>query len=185
MELVKFDKEGTYPRISASHIDESIELTPAEQEIKARLRHIHALRMTNKYSKYQAIQIHMREMKVSQSTAYRDYNWAMQIFGELDKVDVQAERMILAECYWQLYQKALKKGDLEQERKALDSYKSLFNFDKEEKEINFEKISAHEYHIKMSRKSMRMLRDAIGTGVVDFNDLPAEEIDYEEMTNDQ
>jgi len=32
MELVKFDKEGTYPRISASHIDESIELTPAEQE---------------------------------------------------------------------------------------------------------------------------------------------------------
>ena len=146
MELVKFDKEGTYPRISASHIDESIELTPAEQEIKARLRHIHALRMTNKYSKYQAIQIHMREMKVSQSTAYRDYNWAMQIFGELDKVDVQAERMILAECYWQLYQKAL--------------------------------ITAHEYHIKMSRKSMRMLRDAIGTGVVDFNELPAEDIDY-------
>ena len=170
MELVKFDKEGTYPRISASHIDESIELTPAEQEIKARLRHIHALRMTNKYSKYQAIQIHMREMKVSQATAYRDYNWAMQIFGELDKV----------ECYWQLYLKALKKGDLEQERKALDSYKSLFNFDKEEKEINFEKISAHEYHIKMSRKGMRMLREAIGTGVVDFNELPAEEIDYEE-----
>ena len=27
---------------------------------------------------------------------------------------------------------------------------------------------------------MRMLRDAIGTGVVDFNELPAEEIDYEE-----
>ena len=101
----------------------------------------------------------MREMKVSQATAYRDYNWAMQIFGELDKVDVQAERMILAECYWQLYLKALKKGDLEQERKALDSY---------------------EYHIKMSRKGMRMLRDAIGTGVVDFNELPAEEIDYEE-----
>jgi len=184
MELVKFDKEGTYPRISASHIDESIELTPAEQEIKARLRHIHALRMTNKYSKYQAIQIHIREMGVSQATAYRDYSWAMQIFGELDKSDINAERAILADSYWQLYQMALKDRDLEQARKALDSYARLFNFDKEEKEINFEKITANEYHIKMSRKSAKMLRAALASGVVDFNDLPATDTDYEDITDD-
>ena len=184
MELTKFSKDSLYQRISASYIDENFQLLPAEEAVKTRLRHIHGLRLSNKYSKHQAIQIHIREMGVSQATAYRDYSWAMQIFGELDKSDINAERAILADSYWQLYQKALKKGDLEQERKALDSYKSLFKFDKEEKEIDFEKITAHEYHIKMSRKGMRMLRDAIGTGVVDFNELPAEEIDYEEMTND-
>ena len=123
-------------------------------------------------------------MKVSQAPAYRDYSWAMQIFGELDKSDINAERAILADSYWQLYQMALKDRDLEQARKALDSYSRLFNFDKEEKEINFEKITANEYHIRMSRKSAKMLRAALASGVVDFNSLPATDTDYEDITDD-
>lgn len=184
MELTKFSKDSLYQRISASYIDENFQLLPAEEAVKTRLRHIHGLRLSNKYSKHQAIQIHIREMGVSQATAYRDYSWAMQIFGDIEKSDLQAERLILAECYWELYQRALKKDELEQARRALDSYKSLFNFDKEEKEINFEKITANEYHIKMSRKSAKMLRAALTSGVVDFNNLPATDTDYEDITDD-
>lgn len=184
MELTKFSKDSLYQRISASYIDENFQLLPAEEAVKTRLRHIHGLRLSNKYSKHQAIQIHIREMGVSQATAYRDYSWAMQIFGDIEKSDLQAERLILAERYWELYQRALKKDELEQARRALDSYKSLFNFDKEEKEINFEKITANEYHIRMSRKSAKMLRAALSSGVVDFNSLPATDTDYEDITDD-
>ncbi|WP_315030098.1 hypothetical protein [Capnocytophaga leadbetteri] len=184
MELTKFSKDSLYQRISASYIDENFQLLPAEEAVKTRLRHIHGLRLSNKYSKHQAIQIHIREMGVSQATAYRDYSWAMQIFGDIEKSDLQAERLILAERYWELYQRALKKDELEQARRALDSYKSLFNFDKEEKEINFEKITANEYHIRMSRKSAKMLRAALTSGVVDFNNLPATDTDYEDITDD-
>lgn len=184
MELTKFSKDSLYQRISASYIDENFQLLPAEEAVKTRLRHIHGLRLSNKYSKHQAIQIHIREMGVSQATAYRDYSWAMQIFGDIEKSDLQAERLILAERYWELYQRALKKDELEQARRALDSYKSLFNFDKEEREINFEKITANEYHIKMSRKSAKMLRAALTSGVVDFNNLPATDTDYEDITDD-
>ena len=184
MEITKFSKDSTYQRISASYIDENFQLVPAEEAIKVRLRHIHGLRLTNKYSKHQAIQIHIREMNVSQATAYRDYSWAMQIFGELDKSDINAERAILADSYWQLYLMGLKDRNLEQARKALDSYSRLFNFDKEEKEINFEKITANEYHIRMSRKSAKMLRAALATGVVDFNDIPATDAEYEDITED-
>ena len=179
MELTKFSKDSLYQRISASYIDENFQLLPAEEAVKTRLRHIHGLRLSNKYSKHQAIQIHIREMGVSQATS-----WAMQIFGDIEKSDLQAERLILAERYWELYQRALKKDELEQARRALDSYKSLFNFDKEEKEINFEKITANEYHIKMSRKSAKMLRAALTSGVVDFNNLPATDTDYEDITDD-
>ncbi|WP_304297971.1 hypothetical protein [Capnocytophaga leadbetteri] len=184
MELTKFSKDSLYQRISASYIDENFQLLPAEEAVKTRLRHIHGLRLSNKYSKHQAIQIHIREMGVSQTTAYRDYSWAMQIFGELDKSDINAERAILADSYWQLYQMALKDRDLEQARKALDSYSRLFNFDKEEKEINFEKITANEYHIRMSRKSAKMLRAALASGVVDFNSLPATDTEYEDITDE-
>ena len=184
MELTKFSKDSLYQRISASYIDENFQLLPAEEAVKTRLRHIHGLRLSNKYSKHQAIQIHIREMGVSQATAYRDYSWAMQIFGDIEKSDLQAERLILAERYWELYQRALKKDELEQARRALDSYKSLFNFDKEEKEINFEKITANEYHIRMSRKSAKMLRAALASGVVDFNSLPATDTEYEDITDE-
>ena len=184
MELTKFSKDSLYQRISASYIDENFQLLPAEEAVKTRLRHIHGLRLSNKYSKHQAIQIHIREMGVSQATAYRDYSWAMQIFGDIEKSDLQAERLILAERYWELYQRALKKDELEQARRALDSYKSLFNFDKEEKEINFEKITANESHIRMSRKSAKMLRAALASGVVDFNSLPATDTDYEDITDE-
>ena len=184
MELTKFSKDSLYQRISASYIDENFQLLPAEEAVKTRLRHIHGLRLSNKYSKHQAIQIHIREMGVSQATAYRDYSWAMQIFGDIEKSDLQAERLILAERYWELYQRALKKDELKQARRALDSYKSLFNFDKEEKEINFEKITANEYHIRMSRKSAKMLRAALTSGVVDFNNLTATDTDYEDITDD-
>ena len=184
MELTKYSKDSLYQRISASYIDENFQLLPAEEAVKTRLRHIHGLRLSNKYSKHQAIQIHIREMGVSQATAYRDYSWAMQIFGDIEKSDLQAERLILAERYWELYQRALKKDELEQARRTLDSYKSLFNFDKEEKEINFEKITANEYHIRMSRKSAKMLRAALASGVVDFNSLPATDTDYEDITDE-
>ena len=37
----------------------------------------------------------MRDYKISQATAYREHNWAMQIFGDLDAVSVKADRLIL------------------------------------------------------------------------------------------
>lgn len=149
-----------------------------EQAIRDRLRHIHSLRITGVYSKWQTLQIHQREMNVSQATAYRDYNWAMQLFGDLDKVDLAAERMILREAYWRLYQKALEEGDLEQERKALDSYKSLFDFAGGDQQVDVEKIAAHQYHIKLSRGGYKLLRSALRSGVVDLNEV-GEETEYE------
>lgn len=182
-QITKFEKDNIYQRILASHLDDSFELTTAEETIKTRLRHIFGLRLNNKLSRHQAIQMQMREMGVSQATAYRDYKWAMQIYGELDKTDRNAERMILAENYYQLYQMALKDRNIEQARRALDSYAALFNFDKEEEIIDLEKIQAHEYHIKMSRKSHKILQLTLKDGVVDFNNLTAEDVDFQEITD--
>lgn len=192
-EIVKFGKDNLFQRIVASHIDENFSLSPSEEQIKTRLRHIHSLRLNKKYSKHQAISIHQKEMNVSQATAYRDYNWAMQIYGELDKTDKQAEKMVLGEAYWNLYQMSLKESNIEQARKCLDSYKSLFNFEKDEDVIDPEKIKAHEFHIHLSRTSSKILRFALGKGVVDLNDIPSdlqedtqeEYSDFEEVKTDE
>ena len=103
MELVKYTKDNAFQRIKAWYIDEnSVILSDLENEKKDRMIHIWSLRLNNKYSKNQVIQIVMRDHKVSQATAYRDYVLSQQLFGELDNVNIAAERMVLAESYWNL-----------------------------------------------------------------------------------
>ncbi len=184
MEVVKFHKDNMFQEIKASMMDRGFELSPAAQEKKLRLEQAFALRHRNKYSRFQVVDFLMKEYGCSRSTAYRDYAWAMQIMGDLDATDKNAERMVLAEAYWQLYQMSLKDRNIEQARKALDSYKSLFNFGADEDVIDPNKIQAHEYHIHMSREGNKILRETLKTGVVDFMSVTAEDADFEEVEDD-
>lgn len=185
MEVVKYTKDSMFQQIKASYLEDDFELSPLAAEKKTRLIHIFSLRLKNKYSRHQAVELIQKEYKVSQATAYRDYNWAMQLFGDLDKTDKNAERMILADAYWQLYQMALKERNIEQARKALDSYKSLFNFGADEEVIDPNKIQAHEYHIHLSREGTKILRETLATGVVDFNDVGVVDVEHEELKDDE
>ena len=98
MELSKFKKDSSFQRIKASYLDESsVELTEREAEKKKRMSHAWSLRLNNKYSTYQVIQILMRDHGISQASAYREYNMSMQIFGELDATTLAAERQVLKE----------------------------------------------------------------------------------------
>ncbi|CAA0156959.1 hypothetical protein [Tenacibaculum maritimum] len=183
MDVVKFSKDSMFQQIKASFLDDSFELTPIAEEKKKRMRHAFAMRLKNKMTRHQAIEKLQKEYGISQSTAYRDYNWAMQIFGDLDATDKNAERMIIADAYWQLYQMSLADRNIEQARKALDSYKSLFNFDDNEIQIDPNKIQAHEYHIHLSREGNKILRETLSKGVVDFNSV-AEYVDFEDVTDE-
>lgn len=187
MSIEKFKKDSMFHRIKASYLDESsVVLSQREEEKKARLAHVWSLRLNNKYSASQAIQIMMRDYKISQATAYREYNWAMQIFGDLDAVSVKADRLILQEALWNAYQKAVKSGQVELEIKALKVYASLFNFEESENQIDPEKIQAHEYIIKMPRRMYKIMDKSFKYGVVDLNHLDVEDIDYNEVTeNDE
>jgi hypothetical protein len=110
----------------------------------------------------------------------------MQIFGDLDAVSVKADRLILQEALWNAYQKAVKSGQVELEIKALKVYASLFNFEESENQIDPEKIQAHEYNIKMPRRMYKVMDKLFKEGVVDFNNLEVEDIDYNEVTeNDE
>lgn len=185
MEMTKYSKDSMFQKIKASYLDDSFQLSTDAQEKKLRLQHAFSLRLRNKYSRFQVVEVLQKEYGVSQSTAYRDYAWAMQLYGDLDATDKNAERMILADSYWQLYQMALKERNIEQARKALDSYKSLFNFGANEEVIDPNKIQAHEYHIHLSREGNKILREVLGKGVVDFMSVTAEDTNYEEVSNEE
>ncbi|MCW0491203.1 hypothetical protein [Riemerella anatipestifer] len=186
MELVKLKKNSSFLRIKASYLDEdSVELTESEKNKKKRLTHAWALRLNNKYSAHQTVHILMRDHGVSRATAYRDYNWSMQIFGDLDATHLAAERQVLKEAFWNEYQLARKEGNGELAVKALKEYRALFNFDAEENQIDPNKIQAHEYHLSMPRWVYKKMDAMFSGGVVDFNNLEVEDVKYREDTKSE
>lgn len=165
MEIVKYSKDSMFQRLKAYYIDEnSVVLTEKEEQKLKRLLHIWGLRINNKYSAQQAVEIIIKEHGVHRATAYRDYAWSQQLFGEIDGTNIAAERQILKEAYWNLYQKQYKQGNFESAKKALDSYKSLFNFNDTEQRIDPNKLQAHEYHLRVPRKYLKKFNKMLSDG---------------------
>ncbi|MCT4236763.1 hypothetical protein HZP42_10235 [Elizabethkingia anophelis] len=188
MEVLKLQKESMFQRIKSSYIDEgSVELTPKEQSKKERLEKIWALRINNKYSSHQVIQIAVRDFKndkgdpISRATAYRDYAWSMAIFGDVDQANKAAEKMVVADAYWTLYQKGVKTGNDDLALRSLNSYERIMGFDKTESLADLLKYKSVDVTIKLSRKQSKALNNFYQLGVTDFNDFDAEDVDYTEV----
>lgn len=186
MDIVKYTKDNAFQRIKAWYIDEnSVTLNDDDVKKKDRMVHIWSLRLNNKYSRNQVIQIAMRDHKVSQATAYRDYVLSQQLFGDIDNINIAAERMVLAESYWNLYQMALKKGQEETARKCLDSYKSLYNFLDTTQKVDPNKLEASNYVLKLPRNANKLITKMLTEGVVDFNSLGAEDVEFKEIIDNE
>lgn len=184
MDIVKYTKDNAFQRIKAWYIDEeSVKLTPTEEKKKDRLKHIWALRCDNKYSPKQTIKIIERDYKVSQATAYRDYSLCMELFGSMEQVNIAAERMLIREHYYDLYLSSKKKGKEETALRALEKYEGLHNFDTTQK-VDPKKLEASNYSLNLPRGAEKILRDMFEGGVVNFNNIGAEDIDWKEITDE-
>jgi len=180
MDIVNFTKDNSYQRIKAWYIDEnSVKLSQKDEKLKDILVHIWSLRINNKYTKHQIIQIIERDYPISFSTAYRYYPLAMHLFGDLDQVNLAAERMVFREKFDNLYQMALKKGDIDAATRALTQAKSLYDFHDNVQKVDPKKLEASNYIIKLPRNVTKLLTKTLsGDGVLDFNNIGAEDVDF-------
>ncbi len=183
---VKFDKETHFDRIKASFIDDEIVLSDKELKLKRRWMTAFSLMRDKIYSSGQAAKYLHKTENISIAQAYRDVNNALALFGDIHTVNTEGVKIILREAYWRLYQMAVKDGNRDQQRKALDSYKELFDFDRNlDDEKLAEKIEAHIYKITVPRDVAKALREQLNKGVIDFNQYPAEDVEYEEISDDE
>lgn len=186
--IVKFNKDSHFQRIQASYVDDKIKLSEFEEQMLERMKFVFSLRLKNKYSKQQAVSKLESEYKVSRATAYRDYASASMLFGEIDDVDARGEKMVLREQYWYLYQQNIKERNWQEAKRALDSYRELFDFSDTSGDVDPDKIAKHVYNIKVSKKVEKALLNTLKDGVIDLNSFNpnAEDIDFEEVKkNDQ
>jgi len=177
--IVKFNQDSTLQKIKAAYIDDSVKLTESEEKLLEQLRYIFSLRLKNKFDKQQAIEKFMSEYGVSRATAYRYYSKSILLFGELDEIDRKAEKLVVAEQYWFIYQMQLRDRNWEAAKKTMDSYAALFDFSKSDIDVDPDKIKANKYRISISRDFYAYMKKKSAKGVVDMN-MKIEDIEFEE-----
>jgi len=188
MEVAKFTQNNLLQRLKNNYIDdENFPLEKADLEKKNILERIWALRAGNKYHQQDIIAILMRPKErggenLSRSTAYRNYQLSMQLFGELDKVDAAAEKAVARATFHDLYVKAYRNGDFKTANKAYENYVKLIPEDS--KSIDPEMLSASIFRQILPPAVKRMFKKSAERGVVDLMFLGAEDAEWKEVDNE-
>jgi hypothetical protein len=161
--------------------DDRIVLTERDKSQLEKAQFVFALRLRNKYSKAQALKKLQDEYsEIGERAAYKIYNLSMELFGDMDKVHKAAERMVLAENYWTLYQLSLKKGDLNAANRALENYERVTEVNSDENVFNVELLKDRAYEIKLSRDAAKTFKRVLDdSGVIDLNSV--EDVNYEDI----
>ncbi|WP_185210617.1 hypothetical protein [Elizabethkingia meningoseptica] len=185
MELARFQKNNLFERLKNHYLDETFELEPSEIEKKNLYERIWALRYENKYSRLDIIgkltkSIEKGGAGIPRSTAYRSYNYAMQLYGDLDAVDYAAEISFLKEALHEQYIMAKKDGDRKNAIAALKELKKLVPNIDEKNQIDPNKLQAHEYHLHMPRWVYKKMDAIMAEGSFDFNNLDVEDVEFKE-----
>ncbi|MGD1319533.1 hypothetical protein [Chryseobacterium sp. 2R14A] len=189
MELAKFTKNNLLQRLKNNYIDdEEFPLAPADMEKKILLEKIWGLRVNNKYHQQDIITILMRPKNrggegLSRSTAYRNYVLSQQLFGELDVVDIAAEKVIARAVFHDIYIKALKKGDLKNMTKAYENYMKHIPEDMSDR-IDPEMLKASVFRQVLPKEVKNMFKKAAERGVVDLMFIDAEDVEWKESNGE-
>lgn len=190
MELAKFTKNNLLQRLKNNYIDdEEFPLAPADMEKKRLLEKIWGLRVNNKYHQQDIITILMRPTNrggegLSRSTAYRNYVLSQQLFGELDVVDIAAEKVVARAVFHDIYIKALKKGDLKNMTKAYENYMKHIPEDMSDR-IDPEMLKASVFRQILPKEVKNMFKKAAERGVVDLMFIDAEDVEWKESTGEE
>ncbi len=181
MSIVKFNQDSPIQKIKASFLDDEIVLTPKQEEIKEQIRFAYTLRLKDRYSPSQTIEHLQNEYGVSQATSYRIYHKAMYVFGELDMTDLKAEKRIILEHKWNLYQQARDGKKIELANKILDEYYKMFDFS-EKMALEEGELKAHQYNVIVDRGVRKFMHQQFNKGSVDFNSYPnIEDVEFKEV----
>jgi hypothetical protein len=158
----------------------SVSLTPVQDEIRIKVYKAWNL-MINYHSKEQAMSVLVNDGS-SRAQAYRYVNSALAIFGDILKNHKEAKRYLIEEDLMRLQQRAIKQGDGALELKVIAQRIKIGGFDKDTLQ-NFdpEKLKAQTYILKVHPSVLKSIEANQEGGVIDFNGLDAEDVDFQEI----
>jgi hypothetical protein len=165
--------------------EDSVTLTEKQDEIRIRVYKSWNL-LINYHSKEQAMAVIMNEYGCSRAQSYRYVADAMSIFGNPIANQKEAEKYLIGEDLIKSQQRSIKNKDEAAYLKAMALRIKLGGFDKETLQ-NFdpEKLKAQTYVLKVHPSVLKSIEANQEGGVIDFNHLDAEDVDYLEVKDEE
>ncbi|MBC7847255.1 MAG: hypothetical protein H7Y10_12260 [Flavobacterium sp.] len=164
--------------------EDSVTLTEKQDEIRIRVYKSWNL-LINYHSKEQAMAVIMNEYGCSRAQSYRYVADAMSIFGNPIVNQKEAEKYIMGEDLIKSQQRSLKNKDEASYLKAAALRIKLGNYDKDTTQtFDPEKLRAQTYILKVHPSVLASIESRTEGGSVDFNNLDAEDVDFQEVKED-
>jgi len=159
----------------------SVTLTEKQDEIRIRVYKAWNL-MINYHSKEQAMAVIMNEYDCSRAQAYRYLSYAMSVFGNPIENHKEAEKYLISEDLIRSQQRSIKNGDEAAYLKAAALRIKLGSHDKDTTQtFDPNKLKAQTYILKIHPSALASIQSRQEGGSVDFNNLDAEDVDYQEV----
>lgn len=177
--MLQKKKDTTIETIIAHYLDErKIKLTPVQVKIKQRCEAAFTM-LIGSGGITHVVKKLMSLYKIDKVTAYRTIAQAEQIFGNVKKFNKDAWRFIQIERKRRHIEKCELENRMDLVIKLEEQIDKLLGFDKDDLAFDPEKINAQTYEIVMGKAYEAALMKEISKGVIDLNNLQAEDIDYE------
>lgn len=165
--------------------EDSVTLSPRQEVIRDRVFKAWNL-MINYHSREQAMNVLKNQCPCSRAQAYRYVNDALSVFGNPDQTHKEAKRYLIEEDLMRLQQRAIKAGDGYLELRVIAQRIKIGGFDKDtDAKFNPEKLQAQTYVMKPDAAVLKMVEQHRNGGVLDFNNLNVEDIDFKEVQTEE
>ncbi len=185
--LVVSTGDTTYDKIWAYYLaPEKHRLTPFQQKVKDRWVTLNNFRL-NFHSRMQAINAYLEHMEkagtpISRAQGYRDMKNVERLFGALNNTNRNYERYVLAEYAHKALLLALKQKNPIAMTQALSKLEKYQDLDKETiEQFNPEKLENKPDLFEISPEMKQVVLKHLSSGVVDFNNLDVQDIEYKEI----
>lgn len=161
--------------------EDSVTLSDKQDEIRIRIYKAWNL-LINYHSKEQAMAVIMTEYGCSRAQSYRYVSDAMSVFGNPIANQKEAEKYLISEELIKSQQRSIKNKDEAAYLKAMALRIKLGSYDKETLQ-NFdpEKLKAQTYILKVHPSVLKNIEAHQDGGVIDFNGLDTEDVDFQEL----
>ena len=161
--------------------EDSVRLSEKQDEIRQRIYKAWNL-LINYHSREQGMKVLMTEYNCSRAQAYRYVNDALSVFGNPIANQKEAKRYLIEEDLMRLQQRAIKDKDGYLELAVIKQRIKLGGFDKDtDPKYNPEKLQAQTYILKPHPAVLKMIEQFADAGVLDFNNMDVEDIDYADV----
>lgn len=189
-EMLALTHKGNQKILESFH-DDSIKLSEHLAQRKVRVMFVQQLKLTHDFTQSEIVKhlIKFTEQTegkaISQATAYREYSFAMMIFGNADEVQIRGEIAVMKDLCMKEYRDAKKRGDEELAHKWYKEYRALFPKDVQDlKDYDPDKLEANEYKFVMQRETEKVVAEHFGSGSIDLNSFKPVDIEFEEIQDE-